>query len=250
MSCLICGEPRTVESHLVPRALYRDVAGDGQHGFEANRFSPGVTFQAKGLFDRNILCREHEDRLNAADTYGVDFIRGFHERGRLIVKGNIWEVPNPRPDLLLKFVAACIWRRGVSKVKRADANLELGPAEPRLQGLLFGNGGTYDPPFTVARRHIVSDGAPLHELMFEPAKGYGFGDNTWSFLAFGCEFTMKLNPYSSPPFPAVTVANGRDPIWAFNHDPQEITDIENVLDIAVNMFLDPRTGKPRRAYVT
>lgn len=40
--------------------------------------------------------------------------------------------------------------------------------------------------------------------MWEPCKGFGFGDNTWSFFALGCEFMMKLNPYSHPAFPAYT----------------------------------------------
>lgn len=242
MACLICGEERTVESHLVPRALYRDIAGDEQHGFEGSAFALGVKLQAKGRFDRTILCAEHEQALNDGDTYGVRFIRSFHSSGRPILGDAMWEVPNPRPEQLVKFVAACIWRRGVSKVGREQADLSLGAAEPRLRSLLFGKDATYDPPLMVARKVIVSQGEPLHELMFEPAKSYGFGDNTWAFELFGVSFTMKLNPHSSPSFPAVSLANRRDPLWAWNFPPTEISQLEGALNLAVNMFRDPRTG--------
>lgn len=245
MACLICGDLRTVESHIVPRAFYRDIAGDEQHGYEASAYTPGVKYQAKGLFDKTILCRLHEDKLNACDAYGIEFVRTFHDNGRPILQGNMWEVPNPRPDLLVRFIAACIWRRGVSHVKREHGNLTLGLAEPRLRRFLFEDCKSYDPPLIVARKIIVSQGEPLHELMFEPAKGYGFGDNTWSFHLFGVEFTMKLNPYSVPPFPAVAIANKANPLWAWNFEPTEISEIENAMSIAVNMFLDRKTSKPR-----
>jgi hypothetical protein len=59
------------------------------------------------------------------------------------------------------------------------------------------------------------------------------------------ELTMKLNPHSVPAFPVVAIANKADPLWAWNFEPIEISKIENAMSIAVNMFLDRETGKPR-----
>lgn len=241
MPCRICGEPATIEAHIIPRALYRRVAGTEQHTMQGSLFRTGTRYQAKGLFDPDLLCAQHERMLGAADDYGMRFLHRFETAGRVSVRGNVWLVPNPKPDLLVRFVAACIWRRGVSAVDREAADLDLGFAEPKLRAMLFESHTRYQPPLMVVRRTYTSQGQWLREIMFEPCKSFGFGDNTWSFFALGCEFTMKLNPYSHPAFPAYFVANGKKEVWALNMDPEEFTGVPGVIDISANML----RGAPR-----
>jgi hypothetical protein len=235
MPCRICGDPATIEAHIVPRALYRRLAGSDQHAMQGSLFRTGTRYQAKGLFDPDLLCAAHERMLATADDYGMRFLHRFETAGRLSMRDNIWLVPNPKPDQLLRFVAACIWRRGVSAIGREEADLDLGLAEPKLRAMLFEGNSSYQPPLMVVRRTYTSQGQVLREIMWEPGKSFGFGDNTWLFFAFGCEFVMKLNPYSHPPFPAFCVANGKTEIWAMNMEPEELTDVPGVIDIAVNM---------------
>jgi hypothetical protein len=240
MPCVICGETATIEAHIVPRAIYRRVAGRDQHAFQGSLFKQGVRYQAKGLFDPDLLCAVHEGMLAKADDYGLRFLHRFETAGRLAIGDNVWLVPNPKPKLLVRFVAACIWRRGVSSIGREQADIDLGGAEPRLRAMLFEGETRYQPPLIVIRRTYTSQGEHLREIMWEPCKGFGFGDNTWSFLALGCEFMMKLNQYSHPPFPAYFVANGKPEVWAMNMDPEEFTGVPGVIDIAVNMLRDQR----------
>lgn len=245
MACVICGDSATIEAHILPRALYRTVAGDQQHAFEGSRFREGVKFQAKGLFDKSILCLRHEEMLGPADDYGVRFLRNFERHGSSLMNAGFWSVPNPRPDLLVRFVAACIWRRGISQVGRdARENFDLGPAEPRLRGLLFGNLTTYDPPLMLKRRRFLSQGHPLHEVMWSPGKAWGLGHNTWSFFALGCEFFMKLNPHSHPAIPSGFQVNRRDPALCLDGEPEEISSVEGMVEIGANML---RTRDPARS---
>lgn len=241
MPCVICGDPATIEAHIVPRALYRRVAGDQQHAIQGSQFRVGSRYQAKGLFDRNLLCALHERMLGPADDYGMRFLHRFETEGRSAMRGNVWIVPNAKPDLLIRFVAACIWRRGVSSVDRQAADLDLGLAEPKLRAMLFDGETRYQPPLMIVRRTYTSQGEPMREVMWEPGKSFGFGDNTWLFFALGCEFVMKLNPYSHPPFPAVFVANGKQEVWAADMDAEELVDVPGVIDIAANML----RGTPR-----
>jgi len=125
LACVICGSEATVEAHLVPRALYRMLAGTEQHGFEGSRFNAGVRFQAKGVFDKDLLCRAHEDGFGEADDYGVRFIRTFHDAGRETMHGRVWLAPNPRPELLVRFMAGLVWRRGMSVVVSVMTSLKL-----------------------------------------------------------------------------------------------------------------------------
>jgi len=236
MSCVICGDAATVEAHIIPRAIYRRLAGPDQHAVQGSLFKNGTRFQAKGVFDRHLLCRAHENMLATADDYGLKFLHRFETGGRLAVRDNVWLVPNPKPELLVRFVAACIWRRGVSPVGREQADLDLGGAEPRLRAMLFAGETRYEPTLMVVRRTYMSQGEHLREIMWEPCKRFGFGDNTWSFVVLGCEFMMKLNPYSHPPFPALFVANGKQEVWAMNMDPEELINVPGAIDIAVNML--------------
>ena len=245
MVCLVCGNPDTIEAHIVPRALYRMLAGDQQHAYEGSRFREGVKHQAKGLFDRSILCREHEAMLGKADAYGIRFLREFASEGASELNGKKWVIPNPQPDLLVRFVAACIWRRGVSSVAREGADLDLGLAEPKLRRLLFGGCGNYDPPLFLQRRQLVSQGQVLEGVMWLPGKAWGFGENTWSFFAFGCEFFMKLNPYSHPAFHPHFVANRRDPANCIDRGWGEISKVEGMVEIGANML---RSGRHTRRH--
>ena len=67
MACRICGDAATIEAHIVPRALYRVLAGSQQHAYQGSLFSEGVRYQAKGVFDPDLLCATHEAMLGSAD---------------------------------------------------------------------------------------------------------------------------------------------------------------------------------------
>ncbi|MGN6123417.1 MAG: hypothetical protein ACTHOJ_10740 [Sphingomonas oligoaromativorans] len=68
------------------------------------------------------------------------------------MRDNVWLVPNPKPGLLVRFVAACVWRRGVSAIEREHSDLDLGGAEPRLRAMLFDGEVRYQPTLMVIRR--------------------------------------------------------------------------------------------------
>lgn len=155
MPCVIWGEPETDQAHIFPRAL---------HAMEGSAFSEGTKFQAKGLYDPDLLCRLHEDAFREADDYGIRFIRQFLKKGRATFRDKVWEVPNPKPRLLVRFVAACIWMPGVSPVGAEGADLDLGLAEPRLRDLLFNPTTSFNLPLVLKRCTFASQGQVLHPV--------------------------------------------------------------------------------------
>lgn len=110
--------------------------------------------------------------------------------------------------------------------------------------MLFEGETRYQPPLMVIRRTYTS--IPLREIMWVPCKGYGFGDNTWSFHALGCEFMMKLNPYSHPAFPAYFVVNGKTEVWALNAASKELTSVPGMIEIGANMLRDRKQDQNSR----
>lgn len=236
MPCIVCGDPKTIEAHIFPRALYRMAAGKQQHAYEGSAHREGTKFQAKGLFDPNLLCRLHEDAFRQADDYGVRFIRTFQRKGKVALDGRAWMMPNPNPKLLVRFVAGCIWRRSVSPIQRDAADLDLGTAEPRFRDFLFNPASTFNPPMFVKRRTLMSQEHHLHEVMWLPTKGFGGSKGAWSFFAFGCEFVMNVSPYGGLPIHALFRANDKKDLWCVNSPPEQFTGVAGVLDIAVNMY--------------
>lgn len=106
MPCRICGDPATIEAHVIPRALYRRLAGNKQHAMEGSLFRTGTRYQAKGVFDADLLCALHERMLATADDYGMRFLHHFETAGRVGIRGNVWLVPNPK----LTFSSASLLR--------------------------------------------------------------------------------------------------------------------------------------------
>lgn len=68
-------------------------------------FRIGTHYQAKGLFDPDLLCATHDKMLDAADDYGQRFLRSFETAGRLGVRGNAWRTSIS--DLLKPSCARC-----------------------------------------------------------------------------------------------------------------------------------------------
>lgn len=238
MPCVICGDFKTVQSHLLPRALYRWIADGEQHGYEGNVWAKGIKYQAKGAFDPDLLCNTHEGMLCEADTYGIAFIKSFEAAGRETNGGQLWTVPNPHPDRLVKFIAACVWRRVASRVGLPDGapTLSLGSAESKVRGLLFENDRTFDPPILIRRVRLTSQGEPVDKIMFEPVPSKDFGHNAWVFYCVGVELHIKMNPYSIPEISPFLRANGKTTVTAVNPEPQEWSDIRSFVNIARNMF--------------
>lgn len=234
--CLVCGNPVTVESHLVPRALYRDVAGDQQHAFAGSTRRLGTKFEAKGTFDRNLLCSDHEAMLGAADQYGIRFLRQF-EVGKFTEDG-LWAVPNISPDLLVRFVSACVWRRSVSPVGVDGTNLALGPWEFRLRAYLFGETSGYEPMLVLRRQELLLDGQPLGGLvLMEPHRERKWGRRSWLMIYGTCSLILILDERSERRTLARLAANNSDPALAFAPEPTDWVNEPGLVDIIRNMNL-------------
>lgn len=78
MPCIICGSPDTVEAHLLPRGLVRRVAGDEQHALAGDTTKTGYRRDGKGVFDRHLLCRSHEEIFSITPLNPLSQQPGIH----------------------------------------------------------------------------------------------------------------------------------------------------------------------------
>src|SRR4051794_14301618 len=96
IGCAICGDSKTVGSHIVPRALAHEIRADGK---DLSILSSGVKkpkFSQSGLVDRTLLCSGHEAITGELDRYGVEFIRRV--RAARAAHADRFQVDNPDPE--------------------------------------------------------------------------------------------------------------------------------------------------------
>jgi hypothetical protein len=134
--CMVCGEEPTVKAHLFPRALMHDIRADETHVVGVKLNHPKPRFYQSGEWSDRIVCRVHEDVFGAADDYAVTFCRTFEQKAQSISRGDVIAVPNPRPDLLITFAHAVVWRHAAALIGR-DRKHWLGPYFDRIGASLF-----------------------------------------------------------------------------------------------------------------
>lgn len=235
MGCKVCGNPATVRSHLMPRAFVRDMLRGSDYVEEGSLHQTGSVYQQSGRWDPSILCERHEAALAEADDYGVRFCRRLFRKAELKYEGALWVVPNPRPELLVKFACACVWRRGVS-LSGPPADLDLGPYEVRLRNLLFYADTSYNPALLVCRQNVTLEGEPLNEILMEPFRNPNYGKRGWQFSAGGFLFVLKLDERGRKQEVEALKVNGQNPAPVLNFPSKELVDVPGVIDIAVNML--------------
>jgi hypothetical protein len=234
MPCLVCGNNATVKSHLTPKAFTLDLRGSKSRAYEGSLAFEGPRFTQGGTFDRTLLCEAHEQMLGDCDDYAVDWVRQIPSRAQSSHCGML-HMPNPRPDLLLKFVCSHVWRHAVSPQNRAY-DMDLGPWEWQLRHLIFGAGAQYDPTFHIVRQRWTSEGVELKELLIAPHRIPGQGKRCWEFDLGGLLWKLRLNERQVDRRLERLKANGANPVPILILEDRELTDRPGALDIAVNMF--------------
>jgi hypothetical protein len=237
MACLVCGNPKTVKSHLTPRAFTLDIRGDDSRAYAGSLAFEGTRFTQAGTFDRSILCSVHEQMLGPCDDYAVDWVRRVGRDAGTALNGAMMQLPNPRPDLLLKFVCSHIWRHAVSDQNSAF-DMDLGPWETRLRELIFGSGSRYNPTFHIFRQRWMSEGTECKELIVPPYRLPGQGKRRWEFDLGGLLWFLRLNERQVDGRIEHLKANDKDPVPILVLDDRELTERPGVVDIGVNMFRD------------
>ena len=233
-SCVVCGARPTVKSHLFPRALVRRIRGDDKHVTQGDRVRLGVKLTQSGPWDDSILCDTHESLLGPFDDYIARFCSRFSESAVISSSGNSYNCPNPKPDLLLGFAYATIWRFAVSK-HGAMHHLQLGPYQLLLEHHLF-HGHRIELQAILGRANVVDPRGKSVEVGIAPYRVKLRDWNLWHFAVGGFDFYVKTDqrpfPRSWKPF----LLNDNDPVAMPLIDPQALHDIPKFQSIFQNMI--------------
>lgn len=215
--CLVCGEAKTVKSHILPRSLMHDLRGNGgQYVHEIAHGRVGTKYLQSGPIDKGILCLAHEQLTQEADKYGAEFCRRI--LATVPQGGPRAQVPNPQPDLLVKFACQTVWRMAVSKHGLGEQT--LGPYAPQLREMIFAGSG-WQPLVFLARNHLTVERREEAKLAIAPFPVRLGSVRCWLFSVSGVQFYVKLDQRLLPGESDGFAANGADPVTLMQLDRME-----------------------------
>ena len=231
---MICGATPTVQSHLFPRALVHRIRGTEKNVTEGDRSKPGIRFTQSGPSDNGFLCDRHEKTFAKADDYIARFCRKFEKAAELSPTGNSYTAPNPRPDLLLTFAAATVWRHVASKHGVTHA-LDLGPYRAIIERHLF-DGAPLPLEVIVGRSNLVDPEGKRLEFGIAPYRQRLRNWNVWHFSIGGFDFYLKTDQKPFPPTWKQFLANDNDPITIPLIDAQPLHEVPMLQPILRRML--------------
>lgn len=237
MPCLVCGGEPTVRSHIIPKAITKDLRRGGPHAIQGSLNHDGVRKTPGGAFSDNLLCSEHEARTSSADTYGISFLRRAKEAFDAFGPEAFW-VENPEPQKLSQFVAATIWRE-----VNSTSSDRLGPYGGTVMRHVF-EGGPLNWPILVVRDFFTLDDKKPIEFNTHPYK-VNFSDrNAWMFTVLGFTFIVISDKRGFSMLPKEMNGREANPLRVIVGYPEDYRNVPTLRPIFDRMR-SKRQPKPR-----
>lgn len=232
-SCIVCGASPTVKAHMAPRALMKDLRGDEKALREANHLEPGWVFRQSGQWDDSFLCAEHEKAFATADDYAVRFYRKLSAAIADHPSAHAHRVPNPKPELLIRFIYATIWRTAMAP-RNAKFGTNLGRYEIELRRALFEGGPLNLPALLGISNPVLPDGSAAGFGLL-PYRNKILGTNTWCFTIGRLNVHLKTDRRSWPGTLGEFLADN-DPAYLIMQDAVDITTAPALRSIASRLL--------------
>lgn len=216
MPCAICDSPVTVDAHLIPRALIHDARKTDGGLLVGSRHAKGAYKSQAGLSDKNILCRDHEDALGHIDRQGIEFCRTFRDRMEFATSTGVFRIAHVDSDAVVRFAASILWRFHISQLFEA-AQVDVGPYEPVLRGIVFEGADVSSKPETIVVANRWGKVGRADDIIILPVQRPHDGVRHWHMTFAGLTFLVKLDKRAYPLLDQYKV-NGRSELVSILRD--------------------------------
>ena len=233
MPCLVCGAPKTVRSHLLPKALIKEIREDAKHVVSDSRHRKGVRLSQGGSFDRHLLCAEHENATADLDRYGTEFLRRSETVFETLKPDRTFEVINPQPDTLRNFALSVVWGE-VDCANGALSRLSLGPYEDRVRSAVFDR-AELQWPLLVSRTQFSVEKRGAVKFALHPFRVRFSGLSAWSFTAVGHAFWLISDRRGLPATHDFVRADLKDPATVIVGHQQDFGSVGILQKLFANM---------------
>lgn len=232
--CKICGDEVTVRSHILTKAIARDLRRGHSHTIVGSSRYDGVKKLPGGAFSDKLLCQKHEAATSKFDTYGVAFLRRAKDAFDAYGPESFW-VENHDPQLLSQFVASVIWRE-----VHSFSDESLGPYDSLLRNHIFSE-GCLDWPILVWRDNFTLDDKRAIEFNTHPYRTKFLSKNAWMFTALGFSFVAISDKRGVRGIPDEMIANQSNPLRVIVGHQMDYRDIPTLQPILKRMRQKPKS---------
>ena len=123
MPCLICGEPKTIEAHLIPKAFVAEVKTErGEQHLILHKGDKRPRVSNTGVYDSGILCGPCDSILGGHEDYVLGLLRKL--RKAQVPLGGIIGVDPIDGDRVVRFAAGIAWKYAVTM---QPGRIDVGP---------------------------------------------------------------------------------------------------------------------------
>jgi len=200
MICKGCSqEKKLVRAHIIPESFFRVLRADEKTLKLISNVEGVHTKKAPiGVYDKEILCSECEDKFQSIDNYAAKVlinnaaIEEIKQRGPVIG----YKIPDIDYELLKRFVVSLLWRASVSK-HGFYGKVSLGPLEEQAKKLIWDEspGEKDEFSFVLAK---FDDERTISKAMLDPHQERWFGRRYYRFYIGGFVLYVKADSQVTP----------------------------------------------------
>ncbi|RYD42028.1 MAG: hypothetical protein EOP63_14050 [Sphingomonadales bacterium] len=210
----------------------------------ANRGRAGFRLRQGGEFDDDILCELHERITGDLDRYGVDFVRRVNSLGGKADNIKAFDVPNPSPENLKRFVLSVVWREVFAK-NGLRRGLNLGIKTHQIRDLIF-DSTTADFPLFVTYERFTAGSNERVPVGIHPFRIRFMDRIFWQFTVAGCAFFVGTDQRKTIPRFDWLRADINDPARAIIGDQRDIATV-GILKPLLRDMTTRRKGRAEQA---
>ena len=121
MSCIRCGNPKTIKAHLIPQVFCKEVIVGKALATSVTQNGSFFPSQS-GTFDKNILCAKCDGDLGVNEKYAAITLRLIRQKSIGIYNGPTY-LEELGKEKIIRFAAGILWKYSITQGDYGQINL-------------------------------------------------------------------------------------------------------------------------------
>ncbi|MCD6670830.1 hypothetical protein LT068_17525 [Vibrio cholerae] len=202
MKCKGCNEnKKLIKAHIIPESFFVSMkSGNKPLKVITNILGVYPKKSPIGIYDRNILCRECENRFQKIDDYAFRILIAEEDKQIPVYNDDVvvgYQLNNVDVSRLKLFFISILWRASISE-QPFFSKINLGELEDKAKSLIWNesSGGADDFSFVLAKFDNVSGN--VSKTIMDPHPEIWFGANCYRFYFYGYILYIKADLCETP----------------------------------------------------